>query len=72
MLVICVCIAVLAACDGDETFVNVNTESQTGESDTEVTESLTGESDGEDDGEGEPESKAEQTFGGLQELKPLN
>lgn len=72
MLVICVCIMVFAACDGDETFVNVNTESQTGESDIKATEDLTGESDGEDDGKGEFESKAEQTFGGLQELKPLN
>jgi len=68
MLAVCMYVCVLTACEEDEIYLAENTsETLTGESDTEAQESNSEPELGDDD----EETKAEQIFGGLQELQPL-
>ena len=71
MLVLSALIAVLSACGEDEISYVGGTETQTNEVNSASTEQSKTQADTGDDTEN-GENRAEQTFGGMQELKPLH
>lgn len=72
MLVLSALITLLSACGEDEISYVGGTDTQTDEVNSAPTEQSETQADTDPEDTEDGESRAEQTFGGLQELKPLN